>query len=181
MIHTLRIIIQSLDKPSLSRQTFYLYQLFYTFLVSTRNNASISNFGGGLRWKSEYPWCIIKVKSKHFPTVFKKIKKNKKKKMTEKREFLRKTSFRPNRFFYMVTTEIFDFYAIFFLKCRSNFYEICRKRENLQFSISFLLSIYRENSKHHYKKNFNVDKIFLAQSKYLKILYKVSICYSYND
>ncbi|KAF0766833.1 Uncharacterized protein FWK35_00015326 [Aphis craccivora] len=26
-----------------------------------------------------YPWCIIEVKSKHFPTVFKKIEKNKKK------------------------------------------------------------------------------------------------------
>ncbi|KAF0740337.1 Uncharacterized protein FWK35_00033600 [Aphis craccivora] len=44
-----------------------------------RNNTSISTFGGGFRWKSEYPWCIIEVESKHFPTVFKKIKKNKKK------------------------------------------------------------------------------------------------------
>jgi len=34
--------------------------------------------------------------NKPFPTVLKKIGKNKKKKMTEKREFLRKTSFRPN-------------------------------------------------------------------------------------
>ncbi|KAF0756206.1 Uncharacterized protein FWK35_00018795 [Aphis craccivora] len=47
--------------------------------ITSRNNASISNFGGGFRWKSEYPWCIIKVK--------------------KKRGFLRKTSFRPNRFF----------------------------------------------------------------------------------
>ncbi|KAF0768868.1 Uncharacterized protein FWK35_00021722 [Aphis craccivora] len=96
-------------------------------------NAPISNFGGGFRCKSEYPWCIIQVNSKYFPTVFKKIEKNKKKKMTEKREFLRKTSFRPNRLLHMV----------------SNFYEICRKRENL-----------------HYK---SVDKFFLALSKYLKI------------
>ncbi|KAF0748492.1 Uncharacterized protein FWK35_00020735, partial [Aphis craccivora] len=66
-----------------------------------RNNAPTSNFGGGFRCKSEYPWCIIEVKSKHSSTVFKKIEKNKKK-MTEKREFLRKPSFRPNRFFYMV-------------------------------------------------------------------------------
>ncbi|KAF0766124.1 Uncharacterized protein FWK35_00014013 [Aphis craccivora] len=29
--------------------------------------------GGGFRCKSEYPWCIIEVKSKHFPTVFKKM------------------------------------------------------------------------------------------------------------
>ncbi|KAF0682479.1 hypothetical protein FWK35_00036159, partial [Aphis craccivora] len=37
-----------------------------------------------------------------FPIVFKSAGKNKKKKIKEKREFLRKTSFRPNRFFYMV-------------------------------------------------------------------------------
>ncbi|KAE9534014.1 hypothetical protein AGLY_008750, partial [Aphis glycines] len=105
-------------------------------VVSPHHFNTISNFGGGFQWKSEYPWYIIEVKSKHFPTVFKKTKK---KKVTEKQEFLRKTSFRSNRFFYMVviqkpitTTKIFDFYANFFLKCRSNFYEICRKRENLQ-------------------------------------------------
>ncbi|KAE9531556.1 hypothetical protein AGLY_010762 [Aphis glycines] len=49
--------------------------------ISSRNNAPISNYGGGFRCK-----------------IFKKIEKNKKK-MTEKRQFLRKTSFRPNRFF----------------------------------------------------------------------------------
>ncbi|KAE9534333.1 hypothetical protein AGLY_008423 [Aphis glycines] len=27
--------------------------------ITIQNNASISNFGGGFRWKSEYPWCII--------------------------------------------------------------------------------------------------------------------------
>ncbi|KAF0769196.1 Uncharacterized protein FWK35_00010557, partial [Aphis craccivora] len=42
------------------------------------------------------------VKSKKFPIVFKSAGKNQKKKMTEKWEFLRKTSFQPNRFFYMV-------------------------------------------------------------------------------
>ncbi|KAF0749283.1 Uncharacterized protein FWK35_00030358, partial [Aphis craccivora] len=26
---------------------------------TSRNNASYSNFGGGFRWQSEYPWCII--------------------------------------------------------------------------------------------------------------------------
>ncbi|KAF0759029.1 Uncharacterized protein FWK35_00011676 [Aphis craccivora] len=56
------------------------------YSITGRNNAPISNY------KSEYPWCIIEVKSKHFPTVLKKIEKNKKK-MTEKWEFLRKTSF----------------------------------------------------------------------------------------
>ncbi|KAF0761269.1 Uncharacterized protein FWK35_00008727 [Aphis craccivora] len=31
--------------------------------VTSRNNAPTSNFGGGFRCKSEYPWCIIEVKS----------------------------------------------------------------------------------------------------------------------
>ncbi|KAF0765986.1 Uncharacterized protein FWK35_00005991 [Aphis craccivora] len=30
--------------------------------ITSRNNASISNFGDGFRWKSQYPWCIIEVK-----------------------------------------------------------------------------------------------------------------------
>ncbi|KAF0767180.1 Uncharacterized protein FWK35_00036623, partial [Aphis craccivora] len=60
--------------------------------------------GGDLRWQSEYLWCNKKFKSKYFLTVFKKSRKIKKK-VTEKREFLRKTSFRTNRFFYMVETQ----------------------------------------------------------------------------
>ncbi|KAF0769124.1 Uncharacterized protein FWK35_00008927 [Aphis craccivora] len=55
------------------------------YSITSRNNTSISNFGGGFRWKSEYPWCIIEVKV-------------------------------PYEF--------------------SNFYEICRKRENLHFSFN---------------------------------------------
>ncbi|KAF0762402.1 Uncharacterized protein FWK35_00018741 [Aphis craccivora] len=27
--------------------------------ITSRNNASTSNYGGGFRCKSEYPWCII--------------------------------------------------------------------------------------------------------------------------
>ncbi|KAF0755216.1 Uncharacterized protein FWK35_00015398, partial [Aphis craccivora] len=68
------------------------------YSITSRNIAVISNFGDGFRYKSEYPWCIIEVK------VFKKIEKNKKKN-DGKREFLRKTSFRPNRYFYMVVIE----------------------------------------------------------------------------
>ncbi|KAF0763558.1 Uncharacterized protein FWK35_00015427 [Aphis craccivora] len=52
----------------------------FTMIITSRNNAPISNFGGGFRCKSEYPWCIIE-------------------------EFLRKTSFRPNRFFFMVVIQ----------------------------------------------------------------------------
>ncbi|KAF0772487.1 Uncharacterized protein FWK35_00003639 [Aphis craccivora] len=33
------------------------------FFITSRNNAPISNFGGGFRCKSEYPWCIIQIKS----------------------------------------------------------------------------------------------------------------------
>ncbi|KAE9521275.1 hypothetical protein AGLY_018338 [Aphis glycines] len=51
----------------------------FTMSITSRNNASISNFGRGFRWKSEYPWCIIEVKSKHFQTVFQNIEQNKKK------------------------------------------------------------------------------------------------------
>ncbi|KAF0728049.1 Uncharacterized protein FWK35_00033389, partial [Aphis craccivora] len=72
------------------------------YSITSRNNDSISNFGGGLRWKNKYPWCNIKDKSKHSAIFFKKIKKYKKKLMTGKGEFLLKTSIRPNRFFYMV-------------------------------------------------------------------------------
>ncbi|KAF0769622.1 Uncharacterized protein FWK35_00006847, partial [Aphis craccivora] len=41
------------------------------------------------------------VKSKKFPIVFKSVRKNPKK-VIEKQEFLRKTSFRQNRFIYMI-------------------------------------------------------------------------------
>ncbi|KAF0767027.1 Uncharacterized protein FWK35_00003957, partial [Aphis craccivora] len=68
---------------------FTMMCVFFFFFVSvysitSRNNAPISNFGGGFRCKSEYPWCIIEFSKKSRKT---------KKKMTEKQEFLRKTSF----------------------------------------------------------------------------------------
>ncbi|KAF0771151.1 Uncharacterized protein FWK35_00003040 [Aphis craccivora] len=110
----------------------------FTMIITSRNNAPISNFGAGFRCKSEYLWCIIEVKSKHFPTVFKKIEKNKKKR-TEKWEFLRKTSFRPNLFFFM------------FKFLRSLWKIITRK-----------FAILRNSYK-------SVDKILLALSKYLTI------------
>ncbi|KAF0749621.1 Uncharacterized protein FWK35_00013579 [Aphis craccivora] len=68
------------------------------YIITSRNNASISNFRGGFRWLSEYPWCIIEVKSKHFPTVLKKIEKNKKK-VTKKQEFITKPVFDQIDFF----------------------------------------------------------------------------------
>ncbi|KAF0770105.1 Uncharacterized protein FWK35_00003943 [Aphis craccivora] len=35
----------------------------FTMIITSRNNAPISNYGGGFRCKSEYPWCIIEVKN----------------------------------------------------------------------------------------------------------------------
>ncbi|KAF0769020.1 Uncharacterized protein FWK35_00004182, partial [Aphis craccivora] len=81
----------------------------------------------------EYPWCIIEVKSKYFPRVFKKIEKNKKK-VTEKREFLRKTSFRPNRFFNMVVIQKLITNQIFILP---GFAIYLPKNKNTKATISF--------------------------------------------
>ncbi|KAE9523503.1 hypothetical protein AGLY_016055 [Aphis glycines] len=33
----------------------------FTMIITSRNNAPISNYGGGFRCKSEYPWCIIEI------------------------------------------------------------------------------------------------------------------------
>ncbi|KAE9532384.1 hypothetical protein AGLY_010007 [Aphis glycines] len=41
---------------------------FIFSLITSRNNAPISNYGGGFRCKSEYPWCIIKVTQNQFST-----------------------------------------------------------------------------------------------------------------
>ncbi|KAF0762492.1 Uncharacterized protein FWK35_00018645 [Aphis craccivora] len=58
----------------------------------------------------------------NFPIVFKSAGKTQKK-IKEKREFLRKTSFRPNRFFYIMVSVIY---------IHSNFNEISRKHKKLQ-------------------------------------------------
>ncbi|KAE9540688.1 hypothetical protein AGLY_003933, partial [Aphis glycines] len=39
-----------------SKSMFFFFVSVYS--ITSRNNASISNFGGGFQWKSEYPWCI---------------------------------------------------------------------------------------------------------------------------
>ncbi|KAF0762087.1 Uncharacterized protein FWK35_00017065, partial [Aphis craccivora] len=38
----------------------------FTMIITSRNNAPISNFGGGFRCNSEYSWYIIKVKRKFY-------------------------------------------------------------------------------------------------------------------
>ncbi|KAF0750614.1 Uncharacterized protein FWK35_00019140, partial [Aphis craccivora] len=72
---------------------------FCVSVYSITSLASISNFGDGFRRQNEYPWCIIGVKSKHFPTVFKKIEKNKKK-VTENGNFYAKPVFDQTVFLY---------------------------------------------------------------------------------
>ncbi|KAF0736165.1 Uncharacterized protein FWK35_00018299 [Aphis craccivora] len=49
---------------------------FTMMCIISRNNAPISNFGGGFRCKSEYPWCILEVKSKHLKINKNKLRKN---------------------------------------------------------------------------------------------------------
>ncbi|KAF0767858.1 Uncharacterized protein FWK35_00020014 [Aphis craccivora] len=78
-------------------------------VITSRNNAPISNFGDGFRCKSEYPWCFIEDK-----VSFQK-NREKQKKMTEKR----------SNFQNILT--FFDVYT-------SNFYEICRKAKNCNIS-----------------------------------------------
>ncbi|KAF0760749.1 Uncharacterized protein FWK35_00008307 [Aphis craccivora] len=99
----------------------------FTMIITSRNNASISNFEGGFRWQSEYPWCIIKVKI---------LKKNqeKQKKVTEKREFLRKTSFRQNRIFHMVVTQ--KLITFKFLRNLTKTRKFARQNTTLKFSIN---------------------------------------------
>ncbi|KAF0690467.1 Uncharacterized protein FWK35_00030120 [Aphis craccivora] len=74
-----------------------MYAFFFVsvYSITSRNNASTSNFGGGFRWQNEF----LKVKSKHSPAVFKKIEKNKKKKMTENGYFYAKPVFDQIDFF----------------------------------------------------------------------------------
>ncbi|KAF0763103.1 Uncharacterized protein FWK35_00023403 [Aphis craccivora] len=100
----------------------------YIFLYSERsdewmNVLILQRGGGGFRWKSEYSWCIIEFKIKHFPILnevmnvmilqcrskvnifqqFSKKLRKRKKKEKENREFLRKNSF-DQIVFYMVVT-----------------------------------------------------------------------------
>ncbi|KAF0761869.1 Uncharacterized protein FWK35_00019657, partial [Aphis craccivora] len=38
---------------------FFFFVFVSVYSITSRNNAPISNYGGGFRCKSEYPWCII--------------------------------------------------------------------------------------------------------------------------
>ncbi|KAF0770140.1 Uncharacterized protein FWK35_00019824 [Aphis craccivora] len=76
---------------------------FTMMCVASQNNASISSFGSGFRWQSEYPCCIIEVKRNNFPIVFKKIEKNKKK--VTKTGIFTQNQFSTKSNFYMAVTQ----------------------------------------------------------------------------
>ncbi|KAF0747801.1 Uncharacterized protein FWK35_00023772, partial [Aphis craccivora] len=120
---------------------FFIF--FFVCLLTSRNNAPISNFGGGFRCKSEYPWCIIEFS--------KKSRKTKKKKNDGKTGIFTQNKFSTKSIFlYGCNSETNhckflkfspNIYVISIKKILddqkvpyefSNFYEICRKRENLQ-------------------------------------------------
>ncbi|KAF0766241.1 Uncharacterized protein FWK35_00003309, partial [Aphis craccivora] len=50
-------------KNVLILQCVFFFLCVSVYSITSRNNAPISNFGGGFRCKNEYPWCIIEVKS----------------------------------------------------------------------------------------------------------------------
>ncbi|KAF0714993.1 Uncharacterized protein FWK35_00037115, partial [Aphis craccivora] len=56
---------------------FFFFFFVSVYSITSRNNAPISNYGGGFRCKSEYPWCIIEVNI--FQQFSKKSRKTKKK------------------------------------------------------------------------------------------------------
>ncbi|KAE9533242.1 hypothetical protein AGLY_009283, partial [Aphis glycines] len=169
----------------------------FTMIITSRNNASISNFGGGFRWKSEYPWCIIEVKSKHFPTVFKKIENNKKKNDGKTAIFTQNQFSTESIFLYGCNTKTnhckyMKFSPNIYFKFLRNLsktrkfamrlnFKFLRNRVTITIYPQTILNIcyYSKSISRRYLKIlpilnfFDVDKIFLAQLKYFKFLYKV--------
>ncbi|KAF0752577.1 Uncharacterized protein FWK35_00027451 [Aphis craccivora] len=110
------------------------------FTITLRNNASIFNFSSFSSSKVNLVGALRRSFLK-FPIVFKSIGKNqKKKKIKEKRNFYAKPVFDQINFFYMVVIQkliTLNFRKFVDKKILDDqkisiFYEICRKRENLQ-------------------------------------------------
>ncbi|KAE9522552.1 hypothetical protein AGLY_017051 [Aphis glycines] len=122
--------------------------------------------------------------------------------MTEKRQFLRKTGFRPNRFFFMVWylyivkfLKNFDFFDVdkkflddqkvlkIYYKVPyefSNFYEICRKRENLQnTSAQFFLLAFEVQILTKIRQNHEYLQI-ICSSKFIKLFVFISNVKKFN-
>ncbi|KAF0773973.1 Uncharacterized protein FWK35_00000210, partial [Aphis craccivora] len=91
-------------------------------VITSRNNASISNFGCSFRWKKEYPWCTIEVKT-FSNSIQKNGEKQKKKKNDGKTGIFTQNQFSTKSIFYMVVIQKLIIFKFF------------RKRENLQFLI----------------------------------------------
>ncbi|KAF0764660.1 Uncharacterized protein FWK35_00004013 [Aphis craccivora] len=52
------MLVHGIKPPDSERSDFFLI-FVSVYSITSRNNAPISNFGGGFRCNSEYPWCII--------------------------------------------------------------------------------------------------------------------------
>ncbi|KAE9532667.1 hypothetical protein AGLY_009748, partial [Aphis glycines] len=142
----------------------YVFFFVSVYSITSRNNAPVSNYGGGFRCK-----------------IFKKIEKNKKK-LTEKREFLRKSiqiftksveNAKICNFENLVQGSPLIFLQISVKKHyriqTKNFYE-CLKFKFLQNRILENFTSYLDWHFLYmisFSKYFNVDKIFLTLSKYL--------------
>ncbi|KAF0718936.1 Uncharacterized protein FWK35_00031849 [Aphis craccivora] len=109
----------------------------FTVIITSRNNAPISNYGGGFRCKSQ---------KLTFSNSFQK-NQEKQKKNDGKTGILRKTSFRPNRFF---------FYG-------------CNSKTNHCKYLKFSPNIYVSLNFHKILTFFDVDNKFLDDQKVLKI------------
>ncbi|KAF0765548.1 Uncharacterized protein FWK35_00008161 [Aphis craccivora] len=73
-------------------------------VITRRNNAPISNYAGGFRCKSEYPWCMIQVKVNIFQQFSKKSRKTKKKNVGKTGIFTQ-NKFSTKSIFFMVVIQ----------------------------------------------------------------------------
>ncbi|KAE9541255.1 hypothetical protein AGLY_004500, partial [Aphis glycines] len=128
----------------------------FTMIITSRNNASISNFRDGFRWQSEYPWCIIEFSKKSIFLYDCNSKTNHCKylkfspnihviiyKPLKFFNFYGKFSFEVSikkifddqknlKILLKVPYELFIFHNFLISVYSSNFYEICRNRKTLQ-------------------------------------------------
>ncbi|KAF0774039.1 Uncharacterized protein FWK35_00000676, partial [Aphis craccivora] len=104
---------------------------FLLYTRKCRNNASISSYGGGSRWQKESSWCI-KQFSKAPGKTKKKIRKNRNfyvKPVFDQIDFFNGCNFKTNHCKYLKFSPNLYVSVIYI---HSKFYEICRKRKNLQ-------------------------------------------------
>ncbi|KAF0708619.1 Uncharacterized protein FWK35_00032317 [Aphis craccivora] len=81
MCRLTRLVTQNLDILSGAMNVLILRCFFFFICVCVhecRNNASISNYGGGFRWQNESSWCIGEV-ILEIPNSFQKYREKQKK------------------------------------------------------------------------------------------------------